>query len=321
MSVSRSPLSADRGLLYLLLSAASWGTAGAAAALLFGSSGLGPVALTFWRSAGGTALLLLLRLLRRRPAGPTRALDLAVNGTGLTLFQIAYFEAVHATGLAVGTVVTLGAAPVLVALGAGLLLRERLGGAGAVAVLGALGGLAVLILGGTGAGTTVRVPGVLWALLSAAGYACITLYGRATAARPGPRPDALTTTLHSFLIGSVLLLPFALAEGLWPSQHHLGRTLVVLLYLAAVPTVLGYALYFAGVTAVRATTAAVIALIEPVSATVLAVTLFGERLAPATLAGAALLLLSVTALAVAETRQAAAVRARRSPHRPCRPAR
>lgn len=67
--VSR-PLSAGRGLLYLLLSAASWGTAGAAAALLYGSSGLGPVALTFWRSAGGSALLLVALAVRRRgPAG------------------------------------------------------------------------------------------------------------------------------------------------------------------------------------------------------------------------------------------------------------
>ncbi|MCX4749905.1 EamA family transporter [Kitasatospora sp. NBC_01287] len=320
MSASPSTLPAGRGLLYLLLSAASWGTAGAGAALLYGPSGLGPVALTFWRSAGGAALLLLLRLVRRRPGGPVRPLDLAVNGIGLTLFQIAYFEAVHGTGLAVATVVTLGAAPVLVALGAGPLLRERLGGAGLIAVLGALGGLAVLILGGS-AGAPVRAGGVLWALLSAAGYACITLYGRLIAARPGPRADALTTTLHSFLICALLLLPFGLAEGLWPSPQGLGRTAAVLLYLAAVPTAIGYALYFTGVTAVRATTVAVTALVEPVSATVLALTLFGERLAPATLVGAALLLVSVTVLAVAETRQAVAVRARRSPRRPCRPAR
>lgn len=235
--------------------------------------------------------------------------DTVVNGLGLTLFQIGYFEAVHGTGLAVGTVVTLGAAPVLVALGARLVLREPLGGAGAAAVLGALAGLAVLILGGTSGGATaVRPGGVAWALLSAAGYACITLYGRRTAARSGPATDALTTTLYSFLVCALVLLPFAAAEGLWPHQHDLGRTLLVLLYLAAVPTALGYALYFTGVTVVRATTAAVIALIEPVSATAIAVTALGEHLSPATVAGSAVLLLAVTALAIAETRLA--VRAR-----------
>ncbi|WP_327069826.1 EamA family transporter [Kitasatospora sp. NBC_01250] len=305
------PLSAGRGLLYLLLSAASWGTAGAAATLLYGHSGLGPVALTFWRSAGGSALLLVALAVRRRgstsrPRASHARRDIAVNGLGLTLFQIGYFEAVHGTGLAVGTVVTLGAAPVLVALGARLLLREPLGAAGTAAVLGALAGLAVLILGGTSSGATaVRPGGVAWALLSGAGYACVTLYGR----RSAGRTDALTTTLYSFLVCAVLLLPFAAAQGLWPSPHGLGRTLLVLLYLAAVPTALGYALYFTGVTVVRATTAAVIALIEPVSATALAVTALGEHLSPATVAGSAVLLLAVTALAVAETRHAVRTRA------------
>ncbi|MGF1430215.1 DMT family transporter [Kitasatospora sp. LaBMicrA B282] len=302
-------MSAARGLLYLLLSAASWGTAGAAAAVLFGASGLGPVALTFWRSVGGSVLLLLLAAVRRRSVRVRSRLDLAVNGLGLTLFQIAYFEAVRGTGLAVGTVVTLGVAPVLVALGARPLLRERLGRAGAVAVFGAVGGLAVLILGGGeggAAGRAVHPGGVLWAVASGAGYACITLYGRWRAGRPGPRTEALTTTLHSFLVCALLLLPFALVEGVWPAPGGALRTAGVLLYLAAVPTAFGYALYFTGVTVVRATTAAVIALIEPVSATVLAVTLLGERLSAATLAGAAVLLLSVTALAVAETRAATA---------------
>ncbi|WP_051970670.1 DMT family transporter [Kitasatospora azatica] len=298
------PLPVGRGLLYLLISATAWGTAGAAAALLFGRSGLGPIALTFWRSAGGVVLLLLAAAtggrraaLLRRP-GLTR---LTVNGLGLTLFQVAYFEAVHGTGLAVGTVVTLGAAPVLVALGARLLLRERLGVAGLVAVAGAVTGLAVLMLGGAGT-HEVRPAGVAWALGSAAGYACITLYGRRTAANG---PEAFATTFYSFLVCAVVLLPFAAGEGLWPRPDGLARTLALLVYTAAVPTALGYSLYFAGVAVVRATTAAVIALIEPVSAALIAVALLGEHRAAATVAGTVLLLLSVTGLALAEARAVA----------------
>jgi DME family drug/metabolite transporter len=296
------PLSVGRGLCYLLVSATSWGTAGAAAALLYGRSGLGPVALTFWRSVGGVALLLLACLLRGRglPKRPTLG-QLAVNGLSLTLFQVAYFEAVHGTGLAVATVVTLGAAPVLVAGGARVLLRERLGLAGAVAVAGAVTGLAVLGLGGAGTGE-VRPGGVAWALASASGFACMTLYGRRSAQR-GTAADPLAATFYSFLVCAVLLLPFAVAEGgLLPQTAGLGRTVALLVYIAAVPTALGYGLYFAGVAVVRATTASVIALIEPVSATAIAVTLLGERLAPATVGGTGLLLLSVTGLAFAEAR-------------------
>jgi DME family drug/metabolite transporter len=298
------PLSVGRALVYLLLSATAWGTAGAAAALLFGRGGPGPVALTFWRSVGGAAVLLVAALLapgdRRARLRRPRTGRLLVNGAGLTLFQVAYFEAVHGTGLAVATVVTLGAAPVLVALGARLLLREHLGAAGVVAVAGAVAGLAVLVLGGAGGGQ-VRAGGVAWALLSGAGYAAITLYGRRAGAQ-GAAPVA--STLYSFLVCALVLLPFALAEGLLPSTAVTGRTLALLGYLAAVPTALAYGLYFAGVAVVRATTAAVIALVEPVSAALIAVLLLGERLSAAAVAGIGLLLVSVTGLALAETRAA-----------------
>ncbi|CAM5696714.1 hypothetical protein SGLAM104S_09169 [Streptomyces glaucescens] len=73
------------------------------------------------------------RLLRPRartdvaePMG-RRALRAGATGVGLAVFQTAYFAAVAATGLAVATVVTLGAGPVLSALGARLTLGERLG--------------------------------------------------------------------------------------------------------------------------------------------------------------------------------------------------
>ncbi|MCC9307184.1 DMT family transporter [Kitasatospora sp. RB6PN24] len=310
--MSATPLSAPRtltvgrGLCYLIVSATSWGTAGAAAALLYGHSGLGPVALTCWRSLGGSALLLLACALCGWPLPKRpRLVQLGITGATLTAFQIAYFEAVAGTGLAVATVVTLGAAPVLVALGARALLRERLGLAGVTAVVGAVTGLAVLMLGGAGSGE-VRPGGVAWALASATGYACMTLHGRHSAQR-GIAADPLASTFYSFLVCGVLLLPFATLEGgLLPQTEGLGRTVVLLAYIAAVPTALGYGLYFAGMAVVRATTASVITLIEPVSAAVIAVALLGERLAPATVGGTGLLLLSVTGLAFAEARGAGA---------------
>ncbi|MEV4443729.1 EamA family transporter, partial [Streptomyces sp. NPDC049577] len=75
-----------RGLGFLAVAGVAWGTSGATAALTFASSGLGPVALTFWRTAGGLVLLLAVRALRpRRPRAPrgsgSRAwLPVLVNG-------------------------------------------------------------------------------------------------------------------------------------------------------------------------------------------------------------------------------------------------
>ncbi|MGW1160460.1 DMT family transporter [Streptomyces sp. NPDC002513] len=304
MPNATSGLPVGRGLLYLIVAGVAWGTAGAAASLVYRASDMGPVALSFWRCAAGLVLLLAARLLRprARPAAPEplgrRALRAGATGLGLAVFQTAYFAAVSATGLAVATVVTLGAGPVLIALGARLTLGERLGRGGVSAVVGALAGLGVLVLGSGGA--TVRPWGVLLAVLSAAGYSVMTLLTRRWG-RDGSA-DASGTTVSAFAVTALILLPFALAEGLLPHTAEPVRLGWMVAYIAAVPTALAYALYFAGAAVVRSATVSVVMLLEPVSAAVLAVALLGERLTAATAVGTALMLGSVAGLALAEAR-------------------
>jgi DME family drug/metabolite transporter len=112
-------------------------------------------------------------------------------------------------------------------------------------------------------------------------------------------------SLWSFAICAVCVLPFAVGEGLLPRAAGLGRSLLLLAYLAAVPTALAYGLYFAGAAVVRAATVSVVALIEPVSAAGIAFALLGERLAPATVLGTVILLATVAALGLEEARGAA----------------
>ncbi|MFJ9032899.1 DMT family transporter [Streptomyces sp. NPDC102274] len=301
-------LPVGRSLFFLIVAGVAWGTAGAAASLVYRISDLGPLALSFWRCLGGLVLLLGALVLRRRreptPAEPRRRRLFRILGTGigLTVFQSAYFAAVETTGLAVGTVVTLGAGPVLIALGARVTMGERLGGGGLVAVTGALAGLGVLVFGDEGG--SVRPAGVALAILSAAGYAGITLLTR-WLGREGGAGDSMATTAWAFAIGAVLLLPIAWGEGLLPHTAEPARVVWLLVYVAAVPTALAYALYFAGAAVVRAATVSVIMLLEPVSAAVIAVALLGERLTFATLLGTVLLLAAVTGLVVAEARLAA----------------
>ncbi|MFI0926739.1 DMT family transporter [Streptomyces sp. NPDC021012] len=312
---SGSALSVGRSLLYLIVAGIAWGTAGAAASLIFRVSDMGPLALSFWRCVGGLALLLgALALRPRRPAARAtvetrgrRTARILGTGIGLTVFQSAYFAAVEATGLAVATVVTLGAGPVLIAIGARLTMGERLGRGGIAAVAGALAGLFVLVLGG--GATEVRPLGVVLAVVSAAGYAAITLLTR-WLGRDGGGADALSTTTWAFAIGAVGLLPAALAEGLVPHTDAPVSVVLLLVYVAAVPTALAYALYFAGAAVVRAATVSVIMLLEPVSAALIAVSLLGERLTVAIVLGTLLLLAAVTGLAFAEARTAAEVRRR-----------
>ncbi|MFD6078403.1 DMT family transporter [Streptomyces hydrogenans] len=324
LSAAHPALPVGRSLLYLVVAGVAWGTAGAAGSLVFRNSDMGPLALSFWRCAGGLLLLLavpalrLLRPGRARPASAssgapaaapvvesrrTRLIRIGGTGLGLAVFQTAYFAAVESTGLAVGTVVTLGAGPVLIAVGARVTMGERLGLGGLAAVVGALAGLAVLVLGGGGA--EVRLAGVGYAVLSAAGFAALTLLTRRLGRSGAGAAGSLASTAWTFGVSALVVLPLAAVEGLLPHTEDVVRLLLLLLYVAAIPTALAYALYFAGAAVVRAATVSVIMLLEPVSAALLAVTLLDEELTATTVLGTVLLLAAVTGLALAEARTAA----------------
>src|SRR2546427_827384 len=116
------------------------------------------------------------------------------------------------------------------------------------------------------------------------GWRCLALGAcMAAVARPRPRaPPPLT-----FAVAAVLMAPaFALRGAV--TQLALGWA--GFLYLGAVTTAGAYALYTAGLRSVSASAAGVASLLEPLTATLLGVMLFGERLDIAGWAGAVLLL-------------------------------
>jgi DME family drug/metabolite transporter len=126
--------------------------------------------------------------------------------------------------------------------------------------------------------------GVLLALASALGYALIALCSRALAGRYHP----LQPITVGFAAGALLLLPFALWAGL--AVVYPPTSWLLLLHMGLLPTALAYVLFLAGIRHTSATVASVVTLVEPLTSTALAWLLFGERLGPLGLLGAALLL-------------------------------
>jgi DME family drug/metabolite transporter len=299
MAHSRA-LPVGRGLFFIAFAAVSWGVGGFVAAVLYQHSGLGPIAVTFWRYLGGLALLSAIRPLLRTGPGTRGARPrgwwLVVNGLGMALYQTAYYVAIDLAGVAIVTVVTLGSGPVLIALGARLFLGERLGRAGLATVGVSVLGLALLVAEDPHAGRHPLL-GIGVALVSAAGYAAVTLLNRAAT------DDPFDAALGGFAIGTVALLPIAALEGLLPHRDGLGGTLGLLAFLGVVPTALAYALFFRGLTVVRATTASVVALVEPLAAVALGVLVLHEPLNRWSATGALLLLSCVALLARQERRE------------------
>src|SRR5262249_12552828 len=125
-------LPVGRAMLAITVAAIVWGTGGPVASMLYEAGGLDPLTVSFLRFLVGARALAAAWPWRRgpgaaSPAGRVRAepVKLAATGIGMAVSQTAYFAAIESAGVAVATVVTLGASPILVALGARLWLGER----------------------------------------------------------------------------------------------------------------------------------------------------------------------------------------------------
>jgi drug/metabolite transporter, DME family len=293
-----SPLSSPAsrtGFLLVVLAAMCWGTSGISGAIVAERTDLGPLDIAWHRMAIGAVALLAGHLVtrRRRPAVAAplargTAVRVLLIGAGLAAYQLAYFAAVATAGVSIATLVALGLAPLLIAVGSALLGHGRPDRATVVALVVALTGLVLLvgISAGADTGTTV-VLGALMAVGSALGYAVVTLAGTGV-------PAGVPVTLAGFAGGAVLLTPVALVAGLRFTGEPVA--LAVLLYLGLVPSALAYTMFFTGLRSVPGAVASIVTLLEPLTATSLATAFLGERLAPGALAGGLLVLAAVAGL-------------------------
>jgi len=297
-----STTASRRGFLLVVLAALCWGTSGISGRVVADRTDLSPLVIAWYRLTIGAVVLLAGWALtaRRRTSAPrlTRpvGIRLGLVGAGLAAYQLAYFSAVARAGVSIATLVALGLAPVLIAVGAALLGHGRPGRATLVALVVALVGLTLLVgvSAGADAGTAVLL-GALLASGSALGYAIVTLAS-------GGMPAGVPVTLVGFAGGAVLLTPVVLAAGI----HLPGDPVAigVLVYLGVVPSALAYAFFFTGVRSVPGAVASIVTLLEPLTATVLATVFLGERLAPGALVGGLLLLAAVTGLYLRELTRA-----------------
>ncbi|WP_205754412.1 DMT family transporter [Arthrobacter sp. CAU 1506] len=289
------------GALLVLAASVLWGTTGTAATFApdAGPLAIGAVAM----GVGG----LLQALTALRPMGRAR-LQLQgkwklvlLGAMAVAVYPLAFYSSMHLAGVAVGTVVSIGSAPLASALIERAFDRHRLsmrwGGAALLGLSGTAllcfaaarsGGHSAAGAGDPGGGGTLA--GIGLGLVAGLTYA---LYSWAAHRIIGGGVPARAAMGAMFGVGGLLLMPVLLATGApllasWSNAAVGG-------YMALVPMFAGYVLFGLGLARVRASTATTLSLAEPVVAAVLAVLVVGERLP---LQGWSGILLVIASLAV-----------------------
>lgn len=296
-AAAQSVSSSNRGAWMVLAAGVLWGTTGTAQA--FAPAGATPLAIGAIRLLVGGTALLILALVRRQlhprgwPLWPTVMVLI-----GIALYQVCFFAAVARAGVAVGTIVAIGSAPMLTGVLGLVILGERPTLRWLLATLLAVGGCTLLVVAGSGAAgegagaVHLDAIGVLLALGAGASYALYTIASRQLL-RVQP-PDAVTAV--AFFGGALLLGPLLFFVDLsWLAQPS---GLLVALHLGIVTTALAYILYIRALLTVPSATAVTLALMEPLTAATLGVVVLGERLTVPAIFGIAMLLAGLLVLTI-----------------------
>jgi drug/metabolite transporter (DMT)-like permease len=262
-------------------------------------SGLSSLRLTEVRCAGALLGLALLLLATRRESlrvGRRELAFLVAFGVlGVAFVQLFYFLAIHRLQIGVSLLIQyLG--PLLVALFAHFVLREHVRRRLWVALAMALGGLMLVV--DLWRGVSLDGLGVVFSLCSAvtfAGYLLLAEYAVG-------RRDPLSLLCYGFLFASVF---WAIVQPWWrfpfdvPGRNvsllghlsHLHLPIwVLMLWMVVLGTIVPFLLIVGSMRHITATRAGILAMVEPVVASVVAYGWLDETLGTTQLVGGAIVL-------------------------------
>lgn len=278
-----------RALAPLVLTMVFWGSAFSVSSLALRHVGPQPAAALRY----GVAAVLMLAWLRfgRGSSEPVPPLTrrqwgwFALAGLiGIAIYNGLFFLGLSLAPAIDGSSIMPVMSPVFTATLVSLVARERPGPLRLGALALGLGGAVIFLLSSS---VTTEYPQRLLGdtifLAAAFCWAIYTLMGRRLMGMAEPfRVSAWAMTFGGLFLGlwaapELLAIDWtALAPDFW----------LEILYLALLPTAIGYALYYRGVRDVGPTTASIMMFLVPVSGATLAVVLLGQTLAPAQLLGA-----------------------------------
>ncbi|MCJ1706489.1 DMT family transporter [Microbacterium sp. VKM Ac-2923] len=283
-----------------------------AAALCFSTTGTAqalagvdasPLAVGAARIVVGGGILGLLAFLRRAPAssrpasrGPVAVL-IAVGAVGVLAYQPLFFLGTRENGVAIGTVVALGSAPIATGIVDAVRRRRAPSTRWMLATAIALAGV-VLVSGVTGGAVALAPGGLLASAGAGMSYALYTVCGKALLERGWDSTRVMGTV---FGVAAVASLPVLLIAG--ASWLLTPSGLALALWLGVVTTTVAYLLFGWGLARLTAVTVSTLTLAEPLAATLLGLFVLHEQLTPVGALGLALIAVGLAVVSVPSRRR------------------
>lgn len=276
----------------ILFAAMLWGTAGTAKAF---ASEVDSISMGVARLVIGGVMLMAIAVLTKKMTFKGWPLKpLIVGGIAMALFQPFFFSAVELTGIAVGTVVSIGSAPVFSGMIEWVIFKIRPARVWWLSTFLAIAGCIILMFN-TNA-VTVDATGVLAGLGAGISFASFTMSN----SRLIQSHEPIASVAMIFCLSALILSPFVFINDMtW-----LGETngFLVALHIGLLATTLAYFLFSSGLRYVKSSTAVTLSLGEPLTASLLGVFLVGETLDSLSWVGLIMLLAGIVILVLQSRR-------------------
>lgn len=194
----------------------------------------------------------------------------------IVFFNFCYFKAITLTSLSVAAIL-LYTAPAVVMILSALLFHEKITPIKILSLALTIAGC-VFVTGVTGVlfgGGTLNIQGILTGLGAGFGYALYSIFGRYALERGY---HSLTISFYTFLFAAIGTIPFANYSTLVVVCKSDFGTIPYIFLFGLVSTVLPYIAYTRGLQEMENSNASIIASIEPVTATLIGLTVYHEAL-------------------------------------------
>lgn len=276
-----------KGYLCGIGAAVCYGTNPLGALYLY-EDGINANSVLFYRFALAVVMLGMLMAARRKSLKVSRrelsllcALGVVFSTSSITLyFSFCFMDAGIASTL-------LFVYPVMVAVIMALLFKERLPAVSVFAIMLAISGIAMLYHGDGGA--TLSTRGVMLVMFSSLSYAVYIVVVN----KSPLRMSSMKLTFYVLFFGMLTVLTNSFITGLHIQMLTTPRMWSCAFMLALLPTVFSLVLMTISVHETGSTPTAVMGALEPLTAVVIGVAVFGEQLTPRLAAGIVLILTAV----------------------------
>ena len=298
----------SRGYLIALIATVLWSSTGPFISYLSKTYALPSLVLAFWRDlfvSFGMLVGLLVFSRSRFHLDRSQWKFMLFYGLTLAIFNSMWTFSVQFNGAAVATVLAFSS-PAMTAILSRIVYKEKIGWIKTISIGLSLIGL-VFVSGAQDPATwQLNAVGILFGILTGFFFGVFNLEGKHAS---DENIDSWTALLYSFAIASVFLLLFNIGNDFFSGKAIFGDMLWlgdsskgwgILFFLAVAPTLGGFGLYTMSMRFIPATTANLIATLEPILTAIWAYLFLSEVLTGSQFFGGLLIVAGVILLRTSE---------------------